>query len=89
MKKFWELIKASCSSGDQTSSKRIVMYIFVAVAILMVLSQIYYTFWMGVIKVEAPNLFPEICWYSVFSVIFGFGGINAAVDIFKKNPTIK
>jgi H+/Cl- antiporter ClcA len=78
------MIKQSCGGADNTSSKRIIMYIFTAVSCLMILFQAVFTavtiYKWAMDKPDAVfmvhSVFPDIIWYCVFGIIGGIAGVN-------------
>ena len=78
------MIKQSCGGTDNTSSKRIIMYIFTAVATLMILFQAIFTsvtiYKWAQAAADAVfivhSVFPDIIWYCVFGIIGGIAGVN-------------
>jgi len=88
-------IKDSCGGSDKTSSKRVVMYHFVYIAIFMVLIQALFTLiliwkWshsVGMKTLEVHSIFPDVVWYCVFGIIGGIAGVNGVQNGFgKKEP---
>lgn len=85
------MIKKSCGGADNTSSKRIIMYIFTLVLIFMIKVQALFTLiliwkWSNgaVDKFEMVNVFPDTIWYMVTGLIAGLAGINGIKDGFGK-----
>jgi hypothetical protein len=78
------MIKQSCGGADNTSSKRIIMYIFTLVACLMILFQAIFTAvtiwkWAHAAADAAfivHSVFPDTIWYCVFGIIGGIAGVN-------------
>jgi hypothetical protein len=78
------MIKQSCGGADNTSSKRIIMYIFTFIAALMILFQAVFTavtIWKWAhAAIDAVfvvhSVFPDIIWYCVFGIIGGIAGVN-------------
>lgn len=87
-----KIIKKSLEANSQTSSKRILMYIFAAVAIFMVVVQATFTpilmyKWAKAangIVFEVRSVFPDVIWYCVFGLIGSLAGINGVVSGFGK-----
>lgn len=90
-------IKESCGGSDKTSSKRVVMYHFVYVAIFMVLIQAFFTLiliwkWAHateMITLEVHSIFPDVVWYCVFGIIGGIAGVNGIQNGFGKQKEVK
>ena len=85
----FKLIKESCSGGEKTSSKRIIMYLFAFVAMFMIGVQASATIialwkWThGGTECEVFSVFPDTVWYMVFGLIGGLAGVNGTVDSVK------
>lgn len=85
-------IKDSCGEGDNTSSKRVVMYHFLYAALFMIITQATFTIirmykWAnleGVGDFEVHSVFPDVVWYCVFGVITGIAGVNGAQSALSK-----
>ncbi len=90
--KIFHFFAESCRLGSRESSKRVLMYIFTGVAIMMVHKQSEFSIGryekmsaQNKLNFEAVNLFPDIVWYMVFSVILGHAIINGM----QKQPAVE
>lgn len=85
-----KMFKEACMGGDKTSSKRIVLFLFSLVAVVMIALQGLFTLAVfvkhaGILKdFEVVLMLPEFVWQLVFGIIGGIALVNGAESALKK-----